>query len=185
MLDDFSAAIDPRGMLHVAFNDTNNQVTRSTDKDAGGAFIVESAQLSGPSLYTNVGDVVPAPAAPAVSSASVAGGTLHVSGTGSLPPGNWATDASGDALYPRHGMNGPGPNAKPVDLTAAWLTGSKDLTAHLRFNGAPGIPFSRTCGLPCTWCSSGRRRGTCTTRRSSTPEGGRSGRGSANPIPPS
>ena len=141
MLDDFSAAIDPRGMLHVAYNDTNNQVTQSSNPQAGGAFIVESEQLSGPSLYASVGDVTPSPDAPSVSSAAVDGSSLHVAGTHSLPPANWATDAAGDALYPRHSTNGPGSNAKPLDLTSVTLSGSgSTFSAHLRVNGAAGIP---------------------------------------------
>jgi hypothetical protein len=71
MLDDFTSDIDPKGMLHIAYNDTNNQIGASTDADAGGAFVMHTRQLSGPSLYTKVGSPPsrPSPSSPALPSA--------------------------------------------------------------------------------------------------------------------
>ncbi|MCA1706306.1 MAG: hypothetical protein LC808_24780, partial [Actinobacteria bacterium] len=103
LLDDFVAQIDPRGMLHVAYNDTNNQLTKSQDEDAGGAFVLHAVQNSGPSLYKRVGNVVPRPKKPRGVASKIKNGKLHVSGRHSLKPGNWAKDFRGDALDPRHG----------------------------------------------------------------------------------
>ncbi|MFN2545663.1 MAG: sialidase family protein [Actinomycetota bacterium] len=138
MLDDFTSAIDPNGMLHVVYNDTNNQVTLSTDKDAGGGFIVEAAQLSGPSLYANVGEVTPSPDAPVVSSAGASGGVLSATGSQTLPPGNWARDAAGDARLPRHASGGPGANDPALDIRSVSVgpgTGGS-ARAHVELGGA-------------------------------------------------
>lgn len=143
MLDDFTADIDPQGMLHVAYNDTNNQVTASSDADAGGAFIVESRQLSGPSLYLKYGNLAPRPPKPRVTHAKVVSGKLEISGTERLGPGNWVKDVAGDARDPRHGDGCPCDNNPVLDLKQAWLSsGKKDkgnVVAHFRINNLPDV----------------------------------------------
>ena len=139
LLDDFTADVDPEGMLHVSYNDTNNQLSASGDAEAGGAFVVHVRQESGPSLYEDIGAVVPAPAAPQVS-AVLSGSTLSVSGVHSLPAGNWGDDVEGDGRFPRHGPTGPGENDPGLDLTETWLSSGEDgsITAHLKLKEAPG-----------------------------------------------
>jgi hypothetical protein len=138
LLDDFVAQIDSRGMLHVAYNDSNNQLTASTDKDAGGAFAIHAQQNSGPSLYKKVGSVVPRPKRPKVTSLKKKSGSLRVKGFQYLPPGNWATDFVGDAGEPRHGPGCPCANNPELDLTSAWMQNKGDnVVAHLRLKNLP------------------------------------------------
>jgi hypothetical protein len=143
MLDDFTADIDPQGMLHVAYNDTNNQVTESTDADAGGAFIIETRQISGPSLYLKYGNVAPRLPKPKVKSAKVKSGVLHISGTQKMSPGNWAKDPKEDARDPRHGDGCPCENNPVLDIKQAWLSSTKkeagNVVAHFRINNLPAI----------------------------------------------
>lgn len=143
MLDDFTADIDPQGMLHVAYNDTNNQLTKSSDADAGGAFIIETRQISGPSLYLRPGNVAPRPPKPRVKSAKVKGGVLKLSGTQKLGPGNWVKDVKGDAGDPRHGDGCPCDNNPVLDLKQAWLSSTKkeagNIVAHFRINNLPEV----------------------------------------------
>jgi hypothetical protein len=143
MLDDFTADIDTSGMLHVAFNDTNNQVTESSDADAGGAFIVESKQLSGPSLFLKYGNVYPQPPKPRAIHAKVKSGTLKLSGKQKLAPGNWVKDRSGDAGDPRHGPGCPCDSNPVIDLKRAWLSSTKkeqgNVVAHFRIKNLPEI----------------------------------------------
>lgn len=140
MLDDFTSDVDPEGMLHVSYNDTNNQLAASGDADAGGAFAVHVRQESGPSVFEAVGAVTPSPAVPEIAAAEVAGGTLSVSGVHSLPAGNWGDDLEGDGRFPRHGPGGPGPSDPGLDLTEAWISEAEggELTAHLKLKEAPG-----------------------------------------------
>lgn len=148
MLDDFTADIDPQGMLHVAFNDTNNQVTKSTDPDAGGAYIIETRQISGPSLYLKYGNVAPPLPKPKVKSAKVANGVLKLSGTQKMSPGNWAKDPKGDARDPRHGDGCPCDNNPVLDIKQAWLSSTKkeqgNVVAHFRINNLPAIEQAAT-----------------------------------------
>jgi hypothetical protein len=125
LLDDFTADIDPQGMLMVSFNDTNHQVTASQDAEAGGAFIINSKQVSGPSLYKKVGNVAPPLKTPRVKSAKVKNGVLTLSGKHKMGPGNWVTDKGGDAGDPRHGEGCPCDNNPVLDLKQAWLSQSK------------------------------------------------------------
>jgi hypothetical protein len=148
MLDDFTAEVDPQGMLHVAFNDTNNQVTKSADPEAGGAFIIETRQISGPSLFLKYGNVAPRLPKPRVKSAKVKNGVLKISGTQRMAPGNWAKDPKGDAGDPRHGAGCPCDNNPVLDLKQAWLSSTKkeggNVVAHFRVNNLPAIEQAAT-----------------------------------------
>jgi hypothetical protein len=138
LLDDFVSQIDTRGMLHVAYNDTNDQLTASSDKDAGGAFVIHAQQNSGPSLYKKVGAVVPRPARPTRVKASVKHGAVHITGRDSLKPGNWVKDQSGDARDPRHGAGCPCPRNSSLDLTSAWMQDKgQNVVAHMRVKNLP------------------------------------------------
>lgn len=144
LLDDFSSAIDSRGMLHIAYNDTNDQLTSSTaDADAGGAFILETVQKSGPSLYKKVGVVKPRLPKPKIVRAAYKNGRLTASGISRLSPKNWSRDAKGDAPDPRHGSGCPCKSNPMLDVTKTWLTSPKkgankgSLIAHLQVSNLP------------------------------------------------
>jgi hypothetical protein len=174
MLDDFTSDIDPRGMLHVTYNDTNNQVGASLDADAGGAFIVHSRQISGPSLYTSVGSVVPKPRTPTITRAKVSHGQLHASGDHKLHPGNWRDDPLGDAGDPRHGNGCPCPNNPVLDLDEVGMlpgpNGSATATLEVaNLPAPPPTPLSEPVERPsCIRCSSWSMGRRC-SRRSTRP----------------
>ena len=142
MLDDFTADIDPQGMLHVSYNDSNNQVGESSDPDAGGAYIFHVRQESGPSLYGSVGTVIPKPGPPSIGQVDVSGSSVTVTGRHSLPAGNWGADPKGDSPSPRHGPTCPCPNNPFLDLTRSGLQldGQGRLIAHLHMNSLPETP---------------------------------------------
>jgi hypothetical protein len=144
LLDDFTADIDPQGMLWVSFNDTNSQVTAAqNDPEAGGAFIVNTKQISGPSLYKKVGNVAPPLPKPKVKKAKVKKGVLTLSGTHRMAPGNWVKDKAGDAGDPRHGPGCPCPNNALLDMKQAWLSQSKaddqSVLVNFRINNLPPV----------------------------------------------
>ncbi|MDQ3876949.1 MAG: glycoside hydrolase [Actinomycetota bacterium] len=144
MLDDFSSAIDTRGMLHIAYNDTNNQLTASTaDPDASGAFIMHSVQTTGPSLYKKVGVVKRHLAKPRIVRAAYKKGRLTASGKFRLPAKNWSRDKKNDSPDPRHGPTCPCKSDPTLDVTKTWFTYPKkgadkgSLVAHLQVNNLP------------------------------------------------
>ncbi|MFN2594444.1 MAG: sialidase family protein, partial [Actinomycetota bacterium] len=144
MLDDFTSAIDTRGMLHIAYNDTNNQLSNSTaDPDAGGAFILHAVQKSGPSLYKKVGVVKSHLAKPKIVKAAFKNGRLNASGRYRLPAKNWGKDKKGDSPDPRHGSGCPCKSDPTLDVTNTWFTYPKkgadkgSLVAHLQVNNLP------------------------------------------------
>ncbi|MEA2477256.1 MAG: hypothetical protein QOC87_1455 [Actinomycetota bacterium] len=144
MLDDFTSTIDTRGMLHIAYNDTNDQLTQSTaDADSGGAFIMHSVQTSGPSLYKKVGVVKPRTPKPRIVRAAYKNGRLRASGIHRLAPKNWSRDPKGDAPDPRHGAGCPCKSDPTLDVSKTWFTYPKkgankgSLIAHLQVNNLP------------------------------------------------
>jgi hypothetical protein len=144
MLDDFTADIDPQGMLWVSFNDTNHQVTAAqTDPEAGGAFIVNTKQISGPSLYKKAGNLAPPLPKPKVKKAKVKNGVLTLTGTQKMAPGNWVKDKAGDAGDPRHGEGCPCDNNPLLDMKQAWLSQSKaddqSVLVNFKINNLPPI----------------------------------------------
>src|SRR5439155_12484389 len=74
---------------------------------------------TGPSLYVADGDLLPDPTPPSVSisTASLSGTTLSVGGAQGLPPGNWASDPPGDAVFPV--VPTAGPNQPYLDIREA------------------------------------------------------------------
>ena len=142
LLDDFTADIDPDGMLHVSYNDTNNQLTASPDQDAGGAFVVQATQEIGPSLYASKGTVLPSPGKPRISTAAVAGDTLTITGRHTLPAGNWSPDRFGDGRDPNHGPSCPCESKPFMDIYRAGLSVEEDgsMIAHLHLKEVPATP---------------------------------------------
>lgn len=102
MADFFAVDKDPQGRLYLAYNE-NSDLSQVAPGEFIGKPINAAFRLrTGPSLFTAQGNLLPdpTPANVAITSASVNAGTLTVQGTHGLPPGNWASDAAGDAIFP-------------------------------------------------------------------------------------
>jgi hypothetical protein len=106
MADFFMIDKDPDGRAFVAYNensDLSNVTVAPNVSEYIGKPIVATIRLrTGPSLFASQGNLLPTPtpANVAITNTSLSGGTLTVTGTQGLPPGNWTTDPSGDAPFP-------------------------------------------------------------------------------------
>jgi uncharacterized repeat protein (TIGR01451 family) len=102
MADFFMVDKDPQGRVYIAYNE-NSDLSEVTPGQFIGKPINAVIRLrTGPSLFGAQGNLLPdpTPANVTINSASLSGGTLSVSGTHGLPPGNWTTDPGGDAAFP-------------------------------------------------------------------------------------
>jgi dockerin type I repeat protein len=102
MADFFAVDKDPDGRVYVAYNE-NSDLSEVVPGEFIGKPINAVMRLrTGPSLFAAKGDLLPdpKPANVVTASAAVNAGTLTVQGTHGLPPGNWASDPSGDAMFP-------------------------------------------------------------------------------------
>jgi uncharacterized repeat protein (TIGR01451 family) len=122
MADFFMVDKDPQGRMYISYNE-NSDLSEVAPGEFIGKPINATIRLrTGPSLFASQGNLLPdpTPANLAVTSASLAGGTLSVSGTQGLPPGNWSSDPAGDARYPVWLPTGDaGPNHPALDLREA------------------------------------------------------------------
>lgn len=104
MLDFFAVDKDPEGRLYIVYNENSDLslVVPDPPQYIGKPIDAVIRLRTGPSLFAAQGDLLPdpAPGNVTIDSASQALGTLFVSGTQGLPPGNWATDPGGDARFP-------------------------------------------------------------------------------------
>src|SRR5205814_946674 len=86
------------GRVYVIINDDGEN---STTTKVGKSYVAILRQRTGPSLLASVGNVTPPTTAPvSISGTDENGGQLHIAGSSGLPPGNYATDPGGDAVYP-------------------------------------------------------------------------------------
>jgi hypothetical protein len=102
MADFFAIDKDPQGRVFIAYNE-NSDLSQVAPGEFIGKPINAAFRLrTGPSLFAAQGNLLPdpTPANVAITSFSVNAGTLSVQGTHGLPPGNWASDAAGDATFP-------------------------------------------------------------------------------------
>jgi hypothetical protein len=104
MADFFMVDKDPQGRVFIAYNENSDlSLVVPVPAEYIGKPINAVIRLrTGPSLFAAQGNLLPdpAPANVAITSASASAGNLSVKGTQGMPPGNWATDAAGDAEFP-------------------------------------------------------------------------------------
>ncbi len=108
MADFFMVDKDPQGRVFIAYNENSDLSHVLVDPQTGefqyiGKPIDAVIRLrTGPSLFAAQGNLLPdpTPANVTIGSASLSGGSISVSGTQGLPPGNWSTDPAGDAEFP-------------------------------------------------------------------------------------
>jgi Ca2+-binding RTX toxin-like protein len=100
------------GRVYLIINDDGEN---STTTKVGKAYVALIRQRTGPSLLASVGNLDPPTTAPvSIGSVGESDGQLHVSGSSGLPPGTWAPDPAGDAVYPWAPLTGP--NIAPMDI---------------------------------------------------------------------
>jgi uncharacterized repeat protein (TIGR01451 family) len=108
LADFFMVDRDPQGRVYIAYNENSDLSDVLVDPTTGehqfiGKPINAVIRLrTGPSLFAAQGNLLPdpTPANIAIGSIAQSGGSLSVSGTHGLPPGNWTTDPAGDARFP-------------------------------------------------------------------------------------
>jgi uncharacterized repeat protein (TIGR01451 family) len=109
MADFFMVDKDQQGRVFIAYNENSDLSHVLVDPQTGefqyiGKPIDAVLRLrTGPSLFAAQGNLLPdpRPANVTIGGASLSGsGTLSVSGTQGLPPGNWSSDPAGDAPFP-------------------------------------------------------------------------------------
>lgn len=110
LIDFFTVRVGPRGEALVTWNNTAHQLGVNPPRSAP---ITEfTKQISGPSLYADVGELTASKTKRQFSarSALVPGGA----------PTNWTIDEIGDSLEPRHGV-GEKTRRGSLDLREAWI----------------------------------------------------------------
>jgi uncharacterized repeat protein (TIGR01451 family) len=156
MLDFFAVDKDPEGRLYIVYNENSDLslVVPSPPQYIGKPIDALIRLRTGPSLFAAQGDLQPAPtpADVTISSASRALGTLFVSGTQGLPPGNWSSDPAADAPFPVV----PVPSANHPALDIQEVSASDDgtnLTFKLRMTSlsAEALVDAATAGGTPSW----------------------------------
>jgi len=102
MADFFAVDKDSDGRLYIAYNENSDLSMVAPGEFIGKPINAVIRLRTGPSLFAAKGNLLPdpAPANVTITSASINGGAVSVQGTHGLPPGNWASDAAGDAKFP-------------------------------------------------------------------------------------
>jgi uncharacterized repeat protein (TIGR01451 family) len=157
MADFFMVDKDPQGRPFIAYNE-NSDLSQVTPGQYIGKPINAVIRLrTGPSLFASRGNMLPdpTPANVAVNSASLSGGSLSVSGTHGLPPGNWSSDPAGDARFPVWLPTGdPGPNHQALDvLEASAGDDGTNLTFTMKMADLSPVALAEaaTAGGPPAW----------------------------------
>jgi hypothetical protein len=122
MADFFMSEKDSQGRVYIAYNENSDlsDVTQGAGQEYIGKPFVGVLRLrTGPSLFAAQGNLLPLGTVPNVNitSASASQGTVSVSGTQGLPPGNWTPDPVGDAIFPV--VPTAGPNFGAMDILEA------------------------------------------------------------------
>ncbi len=102
MADFFAADKDADGRVFVAYNENSDLSQVAPGEYIGKPINAVIRLRTGPSLFAAKGNLLPnpTPANVAITSTTANPGTVTVHGTHGLPPGNWASDPSGDAPFP-------------------------------------------------------------------------------------
>ena len=154
LADFFMVDKDPEGRLFIAYNE-NSDLSLVVPQPAEyiGKPINAVARLrTGPSLFAAKGDLLPypKPANIAISSVALAGGTLSVQGTHGLPPGNWATDAAADAVFPVVPVAGPNQPALDIREVSASDDGT-NLTFKLKLADLSTTALAQAAAIQPSW----------------------------------
>ena len=155
MADFFMVDHDPQGRIFISYNensDLSNVVINPVVTEYIGKPINAVIRLrTGPSLFAAQGNLLPnpTPADVAINSATLSGSTLSVAGTDGLPPGNWASDPSGDASFPVVPVASPNHPALDIREASAGDNGT-NLTFTLKLSdlSAASIADAQTLGTP-------------------------------------
>jgi hypothetical protein len=141
-----SITIDDRGAAMITWNDNTNQsaVTAATPTVPGGAYVMFSKQLCGPSLFSSVG-FVGQPGTVAITSPvnnAVVTPPVTVQGTHTIPPGTFDRDEAADAKFPDHGAT-IGANIPAFDIQQVDMTeNATNLIVHMRVADATTAALS-------------------------------------------
>ena len=102
LADFFMVDKDPDGRAFIAYNENSDLSEVAPGEFIGKPINAVIRLRTGPSLFAAKGNLLPnpTPANVAITSLTRSGTTLSVSGTHGLPPGNWSSDAAGDARFP-------------------------------------------------------------------------------------
>jgi hypothetical protein len=154
MADFFAVDKDPQGRVYIAYNE-NSDLSQVAPGEYIGKPINAAIRLrTGPSLFAAQGNLLPdpTPANIAITSVSVNGSTLTVSGTHGLPPGNWASDPAGDAIFPVVPVASANHPALDI-LEASMSDNGTNLTVTLKMAdlSAAALADAATTGGAPTW----------------------------------
>lgn len=145
LIDFLYAVVGPKGEVLVTWNDTAHQVGPEYPK--GSPFTMFAKQVSGPSLYENVGVL----GTPDISKLPYSGASAKFAGA---YPANWRADARSDAPVPRHGPEGPGSDVPSLDSRALWIepAGPGAMRAVLTLdNGSISVPDGSDVNVYMVW----------------------------------
>lgn len=156
MADFFMVDKDTQGRVYIAYNENSDLslVVPEPAEYIGKPINAVIRLRTGPSLFASEGNLLPdpAPANVAVTSAIPSGGTLAVSGTQGLPPGNWTTDPSGDAVFPVVPV--PSANHPALDILQSSIGDdgtNLSFTMKLADLSPPALADALTTGGTPTW----------------------------------
>jgi hypothetical protein len=154
LADFFMVDKDPDGRVFIAYNENSDLslVVPDPPEYIGKPINAIARIRTGPSLFAAKGNLLPdpAPANIAITSASVNAGTLSVSGTQGLPPGNWATDTAGDAVFPVVPAAGPNQPALDIREVSASDDGT-NLTFKLKMADLSPTALAQAAPLVPSW----------------------------------
>jgi len=156
LADFFAVDKDPQGRIYIAYNENSDLslVVPTPAEYIGKPIVAVIRERTGPSLFASQGNLLPlpAPANVAITSASASDGTISVSGTHGLPPGNWTTDPAGDAPFPVIPVTSANHPALDI-LEASASDDGTNLTFQLKMAdlSATALADALTAGGTPTW----------------------------------
>ena len=155
MADFFMIEKDSQGRVYIAYNENSDlsDVTQGAGQEyIGKPFIGVIRLRTGPSLFAAQGNLLPLGTLPnvAITSASASQGTISVSGTQGLPPGNWTTDPAGDAIFPVVPTAGPNFGAMDI-LEASASDDGTNLTFKVTFADLSATAIATAAPLSPSW----------------------------------
>jgi len=156
LADFFMVDKDTQGRVFISYNENSDLslVVPQPAEYIGKPINAVIRLRTGPSLFAAQGNLLPdpTPANVAITSASLSGGNLSVGGTQGLPPGNWATDAAGDAPFPVIPVTSANHPALDI-LEASASDDGTNLTFKLKMAdlSATALADAATAGGTPTW----------------------------------
>lgn len=155
MADFFMCEKDLQGRLFITYNENSDlsDVTQGAGQEyIGKPFVGVMRLRTGPSLFTAQGNLLPLtpPANVTITSASANQGTVSVSGTQGLPPGNWTKDTAGDAIFPVVPTAGPNFGAMDI-LEASASDDGTNLTFTVKLADLSATAIATAAPLSPSW----------------------------------